>query len=51
MSREQAEICWEVILNGEVVDYLDFPAGLKPKQVRKALIAQGYDSNIRVRKN
>ena len=51
MSREIRNICWEVYLNGEVVDYIDFPPGLKPKQVRKALLAQGYDPNIRVRKN
>ena len=51
MSTEQKQICWEVHLNGIIVDHVDFPSGMNKKQIRKALLSQGYDPKIRVRKN
>ena len=50
-EREVKNICWEVKLGGSVIECVDYPPGLKAKQVRKALLAEGYDPNIRVRKN
>jgi len=38
-------------INGIIVDHVDFPSGMNKKQIRKALLSQGYDSKIRVRKN